>query len=323
MKRTETNKPRPAERFSILVVPRNRSNIKRLEISGRMLKIAAGAGLLGALAVMIAVSSMFYYRSAYLATEDVRVQAAEFTREKAALAMRVAEIEASLDRTERFAAKVASTFKTDSANVGTGPIDEEGWDSAQNLSIPTVASIDKNLTFWKAPFSKHFTKGLNLSLDKLSERSGAVEEKVHTVFGQHQDKLFFWASLPSIWPANGWVTSEFSASRSWGGHRRLHEGIDIAAPVGTTVVAPGDGIVTYTGYQAGYGREILIDHGYGLATRYAHCSSILVDEGQHVKRGDIIAGIGNTGRSTGPHLHYEVRVDGVPVDPRFYIMNAM
>ena len=101
--------------------------------------------------------------------------------------------------------------------------------------------------------------------------------------------------------------------------RRFHEGMDFSAPVGTDIFATGDGVVTYSGWRQGYGETVEIDHGFNYATRYAHCSKRKVKVGQKVKRGDVIALVGNTGKSTGPHLHYEVHYMGHPIDPRnFY-----
>ena len=101
--------------------------------------------------------------------------------------------------------------------------------------------------------------------------------------------------------------------------RRFHEGMDFSAPIGTDIFATGNGTVTYSGWKQGYGETVEIDHGFNYGTRYAHCSKRLVKVGQKVKRGDIIALVGNTGKSTGPHLHYEVHYQGKPIDPRnFY-----
>ena len=100
--------------------------------------------------------------------------------------------------------------------------------------------------------------------------------------------------------------------------RRFHEGMDFSAPVGTDIFATGNGLVTYSGWRQGYGETVEIDHGFGYATRYAHCSKRIARVGQKVKRGDVIALVGNTGKSTGPLLHYEVHYNGRPIDPRNY-----
>ena len=101
--------------------------------------------------------------------------------------------------------------------------------------------------------------------------------------------------------------------------RRFHEGMDFSAPVGTDIYATGNGTVVYAGWRQGYGQTVEVDHGFGYKTLYAHCHKILVRAGKKVKRGDVIALVGNTGKSTGPHVHYEVHYNGKPIDPRnFY-----
>jgi murein DD-endopeptidase MepM/ murein hydrolase activator NlpD len=124
------------------------------------------------------------------------------------------------------------------------------------------------------------------------------------------------ASGHFIWPAQGPVVSPFGMR--WhpilGGYR-MHTGIDIGAPYGAPIIASDDGVVLYTGWYGGYGNTVIVDHGSGLSTLYAHCSSILVTQGQQVARGQAIARVGATGYATGPHLHFEIRVNGVPVNP--------
>ena len=235
-------------------------------------------------------------------------------------------MEESLGRTGRFAARIESIIKQgDQHQSGEGPIDEEDWLPAVEKSQGAPQLMDKA---WKSPFSDQFTSKLDLKMDKLAALAANTEEKLNSVFAKQQDRLFFWSSLPSIWPTRGWVTSTFGDLRSFrriarGYSGRLHEGIDIAGPYGTPIMASGDGIVTYTGYRSGYGNMVMVDHGNGISTVYAHCSAVFVEEGKRVNRGMIIAAIGNTGRSTGPHLHYEIHVDGVPVNPLNYIVENM
>ncbi|MFA5811121.1 MAG: M23 family metallopeptidase [bacterium] len=279
----------------------------------------AGTLIAAVLISCAAFIGMLCYRSAYLGTESTRIQAAEFMRERASMLSRLQGLEESISRTERFAAKIESSAGIGRGDrVGQGPVDE-----TESLpEMPSTSPLRLGEGMWKSPFSKALTAGLDLSLRKLTERNDAVEEKLHTVFSKQQDKLYFWSSLPSAWPTRGWVTSEFGDRRSWGGNH-IHDGIDIAGPVGTPISAPGDGVVTFTGYKAGYGKAIIIDHGYGISTLYGHCSALYVDEGQRVKRGLLIAAVGSTGRSSGPHLHFEIHVDGVPVDPMLYLSNKM
>jgi len=313
-----------------MVIPRGSSEIRRFEFSRRALKSVLGLAIAFGILICIGTVSLFLYRHYYFVTEDVRVQAANFTRERDVLLGRVVELESTLARVERFASKIESAIDVSvnsrmsgGAIVGKGPVDEESWLPVPQHSITSNSSVRLSTGSWKSPFSRTLSGDLKLSLDRLSDRLEGAEEKVHSVFALQKDRLYFWASLPSIWPAKGWITSEFGDRRRWGGHGRRHEGIDIAAPRGTPIIASGAGAVTYTGYRRGYGKTMMVDHGYGIATLYAHCQSIYVAEGQPVKRGMIIGAVGNTGRSTGPHLHYEVQVDGVSVNPVLYIMNDL
>lgn len=136
---------------------------------------------------------------------------------------------------------------------------------------------------------------------------------------RQKDRL---AATPSIWPTRGFVTSKYGRRKSpFTGRRQFHAGIDIAAPPGTSIVAPADGVVSYAGKLAGYGRAIVIDHGFGLKTFYGHNRRNKVKRGQRVKRGQVIGYVGSSGYSTGSHLHYEVLVKGAPVDPLKYILD--
>jgi len=124
------------------------------------------------------------------------------------------------------------------------------------------------------------------------------------------------ATKPSLWPVSGDITSGFGWRDSpWGGGIEFHQGIDIANYMETPIVATADGEVVQSGWSEGYGNIVQIDHGNGITTIYGHNSSIIVSVGKSVKKGQVISYMGSTGRSTGPHLHYEVRVNGTAVDP--------
>ena len=140
-------------------------------------------------------------------------------------------------------------------------------------------------------------------------------------------EISFGVSKPDVMPVDGIITSKFGWRRlSFGRGRRarrasgrMHAGIDIAAPVGTPIFAPADGEVVFSGRKGGYGLAVVISHGGNLTTLYGHNSQVFVSEGQKIKKGEKISQVGSTGHSTGPHLHYEVRVADVPVNPsRFF-----
>jgi murein DD-endopeptidase MepM/ murein hydrolase activator NlpD len=128
------------------------------------------------------------------------------------------------------------------------------------------------------------------------------------------------ADAPSMWPIEGRVASSFGQRQDpFNGEGAFHSGIDIDAPYGTPVRAPAEGDVTDAGMASGYGREVRVDHGHGLTTVYGHLSAIAVVPGEHITQGQIIGYVGQSGRATGPHLHYEVRVHNVPVNPHKYL----
>ncbi|MEA3416526.1 MAG: M23 family metallopeptidase [Thermodesulfobacteriota bacterium] len=137
-----------------------------------------------------------------------------------------------------------------------------------------------------------------------------------------EDQQNLLASTPAIRPVSGWTSSRFGYRVSpFTGLREFHKGLDIATRTGTPIVAAADGVVTFAGRKGLLGKTIIIDHGHGMVTRYGHADKLLKKRGKAVKRGDTIALVGNTGRTTGSHLHYEVRLNGIPVNPEKYILN--
>ncbi len=174
----------------------------------------------------------------------------------------------------------------------------------------------------------------------LSNRQSSLIREMHTQVAQlevasiNQKKGFssllealegqknLLACTPAIRPTKGWKTSSFGYRISpFTGRREFHKGLDIANQKGTDIIAPADGLVKFVGKKGFMGELLVIDHGHGLITRYGHLGKVLKTRGEKVQRGDPIALMGNTGRSTGPHLHYEVHLNGVPVNPEKYILN--
>lgn len=172
--------------------------------------------------------------------------------------------------------------------------------------------------------SKHNTllREMHTQVENLELASTRQMEGFESILKQMEEKRNLLASTPAIRPAKGRITSRFGYRMSpFCGKREMHKGLDIAAAEGTPILATADGVVAYAGNKGLLGQTVVIDHGHGMSTRYAHCSKILLQKGEIVKRGDVIARIGNTGRSTGSHLHYEVRLNGVQVNPEKYILN--
>lgn len=164
-------------------------------------------------------------------------------------------------------------------------------------------------------------EGLSKTLDNLLSRSRLQKESFNNIVQYLDEKKFLREHTPSIIPVQGWFMSGFGYRIDpFTGQVKMHEGLDIAAPPGTPIIAPADGSVKFAGERRGFGLTLEIDHGYGYTTLYGHCQRIDVEEGNRVTRGDVVARVGSTGKSTGPHLHYEVRVSQIPVNPIHYIL---
>jgi murein DD-endopeptidase MepM/ murein hydrolase activator NlpD len=163
------------------------------------------------------------------------------------------------------------------------------------------------------PNADNLQETLNIIASKTGERKENLEEIKRGILNRQEQA----SVTPSIWPTSGDVSSRYGLR--WGGSE-FHAGLDIAAEMGTPVLATADGVVIDSGWNAGgYGYMVDIDHGNGIVTRYAHNSQLAVTEGMNVRKGQVVAYVGSTGYSTGPHLHYEVRINGRTVNPENYL----
>ena len=169
-------------------------------------------------------------------------------------------------------------------------------------------------------------RDMHEQIEQLSLASVNQQEELESLLKSLEDQQNLLASTPAIRPVSrnvtSWITSRFGYRKSpFTGRRELHKGYDIASRQGTPILATADGVVTFAGKKGLYGKFIVIDHGHGMITRYGHCQKLLKKRGDKVKRWDTIALMGSTGRSTGPHVHYEVHLNGIPVNPVKYIVN--
>ena len=168
-----------------------------------------------------------------------------------------------------------------------------------------------------------WAEGVEARADTFLRTFADAEPTLNRFVGELEELEALERALPSYWPARGFFSSGFGWRRNPLGQRwRFHSGIDLAGDRGDPIYAAAQGKVVAATYSGGYGRHLLIDHGFGIITLYAHCRKLLVAEGDHVRRGEKIALMGNTGRSTGPHLHFEVHLDGTPVNPMDYLRRA-
>lgn len=210
--------------------------------------------------------------------------------------------------------------------------DQPGFQELKTLYDKKIASslgLEKSYLLTKQ-WSELARRSFGLSSDyarfdyqysEVKSVVSTIEKNIHDLDEHLLDKDSFLNSTPTILPSEGWITSYFGQRVSpHSGTLKMHEGLDVGGPIGTPIKAPADGIVTFSGEKSGFGKFVQVDHGYGIETIYAHSSALHVRSGQTVKRGHLLASIGNTGHSTGPHLHYEVRVNGIAVDPLYFIL---
>lgn len=265
-----------------------------------------------------------HYRSQEQQGTDASVSALQ--HERARLVSKIGALEGTIQRIEKFTEKLESSIgvETGKLNMGVGPLTEQE-DLGEFLSrvhkLPKLSAGAMTRDWQRGEFDEHFYDKLSFKLDELYEFAANLEVRVNEVYESNEDSLSYWASSPSLWPVKGWLTSGFGYRYSpWGGNVKMHKGVDIAAPIGTPVLAPSDGVVVFAGGKGGYGNAVILDHGYGIQTLFGHNSQLFVSEGETVKRGQKISAVGSTGSSTGPHLHYEVRVDGIATDPMNYII---
>ena len=172
-----------------------------------------------------------------------------------------------------------------------------------------------------APTTADLSEALEMIEERLGTRRSSIDLLAETMRREFPGAASYASdsaphTTPSIWPAAGYVSSPYGLRFDG---TEFHQGIDIAADMGAPIVATADGVVTAAGGNGGYGNMVDVDHGGGVVTRYGHASAVAVTVGQQVRRGEVIAYVGSTGRSTGPHVHYEVRVNGAPVNPAGYL----
>jgi len=301
------------DRWTFLLVRDGHSTVKQYSLSSRLLRILVGGGLLAALmligyAVTIGIDGYARLRSAQLDTRNTVLQ-----DELQQFRTRVDHLESTLNHIAQNDARfrsIAGLESIDSEVLQAG-IGGPGLVGPEAHSLWTIdPSISENLF------------EVSYDLNQLERRarllSSSLEEATDSVLA-HRDLL---ESTPSILPTPGWLSSSYSESRMHPIHNRPlpHPGVDISAPKGTSIYAAAKGRVIRAGWVVGYGLTIEIDHGFGYVTLYGHASELVASQSEEVQRGDVIARVGSTGIATSPHLHYEVRVQGIAQNPANFIL---
>ncbi|EAX46997.1 peptidase M23B [Thermosinus carboxydivorans Nor1] len=304
------NWPRQPDRreYTIMIVPHHGQAIKSIRIPIRAVKIAAAILCLFLVAV---VGGVINYRHTVNAAQAERAELERLRQVNGAqlaqieqLAKATAALQEDMNRLNQLDAEIRRLVNTEE----TGP-------SRSGVSRPTAGHGGQG-----GPVVKPQLNEIAAVVHDLQQVAKAREQSLETLRDRLIERNARLAATPSIWPASGEVTSRFGwRSSPWGWGSDWHPGIDIAGDYGMPIVATADGVVTYSGWYGGYGKMVEIDHGNGIVTIYGHNSQNLVETGQRVKKGEIIAYMGSTGISTGPHVHYEVRVNGTAVNPANFL----
>jgi len=284
------------ERLQVLVALKRRNRFLNLSIPAYAIYL----GIAGVVALLVCGSWLGSFAVSRLTDHG---RASRLARENTGLKAQVAAYAAAMDTFRQFLAKAEQMDNKLRASINLplipGDIRLMGVGGSQPPSPePRVDAMLRRVRFER---------------QSLAEIEHAVKDQ--------ESRL---KNVPSIWPVQGWVASGYGYRRDpFTGSRALHPGLDIVAPTGTPVAATAAGLVTYAGWKSGWGRCVEIDHGGGMRTFYAHCRSLKVSRGEHVFRGDVVATVGSSGRSTGTHLHYGVLVAGSWVNPDNYVLTQL
>lgn len=319
------------KKISFLIFTDDTDQPVRIETTKKSLTI--GASLLAIFLILI-MTFVVDYGSLFIDSLEKRritVENQDLKRQLGLVDGKLAALELNLVRAKSFITKLRLITNIDdpdhSLNLGQINL-PDGVEIVPGSpgDIPTsfVEVSDRQTDqshFFESRSSRDYTT-LSIRIDKAIKDTELQEQSMTDLWQLLSDRQALLASTPSIRPAQGWISSLFGyRPNPFTGRTVLHAGIDVAANIGTPIVAPANGVVINAGYDDGYGKMIEIDHGFGVTTRYGHCSQLFVKVGQRVNRFDVIAAVGNTGRSTGAHLHYEVRVGGVPRNPMLYVLD--
>ena len=298
------------KRYKIQFIDSEEDVTRTVRLSLRSLRVlAVGAGAAVALLTVGAVLSVYTLMNGEMhASETAQLREANRIQQEQILQVskKASALQQDLDSLRRaedgLRAIVGAPPATADETVQEGTVSPTGGEQ----HTPTTADL---------------SEALEMIEERLSTRRSSIDLLAETMRREFPGAASYASdsaphTTPSIWPAAGYVSSPYGLRFDG---TEFHQGIDIAADMGAPIVATADGVVTAAGWNGGYGNMVDVDHGGGLVTRYGHASALAVTVGQQVRRGEVIAYVGSTGRSTGPHVHYEVRVDGQPVNPAGYL----
>jgi len=331
------------KKITFFIVSNQTGQTRKIVISSVWLK---AGGFLAAVIILVFAAGLVDYFGLLLQSLEnkrLRTENTQLIKQFQIVESKVSSLENSLERVKTFTTKLKLITNIDGEDrvtkLSMGPKPAPGQQVEEYEPMEQRPSSE-NLTQQDEVFTQPQT--FNENKGEVAEQPAPskdyaslvvrIDKAVHETQLKEQSVIDLWESLserqslinatPNVKPARGWLTSRFGYRISpFSGKATMHAGLDIAAAPGSPIYAPADGVVSYAGYDQGYGKLVSIDHGYGVSTRFGHTSQIYVQVGQKVSKWDVIAAVGNTGRSTGPHLHYEVRINGTPVDPINFILD--
>ena len=299
----------PNNFYTFLIIPKKKGSAKKITISSKLLK--------GIVYCIIIISLSFRYT--YYDYIKIKRDKSELDRFKRLTKEQNLQIEGLVEKVNNFAIKMEELNQLDK-NVRVMAHLEDNRYKGQMLGIGGSISEETRIKSSVDTDQKMVIAKIQQNIDQMTKDATEQKNSFHELLKFLKEQKSIIAATPSIWPVQGWVTSEFGYRASpLGGAKEFHKGIDIAARVGLQIVAPADGMVTEIAYDRDVGHMIIIDHGHGVTTWYGHLLRSAIRQGSMVKRGELIGYVGNTGRSTGSHLHYTVLLNGVPVNPRKYL----
>ncbi|MGH7379956.1 MAG: M23 family metallopeptidase, partial [Candidatus Methylomirabilales bacterium] len=301
--------------YTIIFLPGASATARRLQLTERAFRLAVAGGIGFALGVAFLLFHFLWVQVDMAELRRLRGEA----EEKRALEVKIASLERELNRMQELDRRIRTiagldkgTPQTPAAAAQPALLGLGGPEGGPEQAVEDAFRGDR----------EHLIEKMFNDLQQLEREMATRQqsfEQLRAYLEQQKSRL---AGTPSIWPVRGWLTSGYGLRVSpFTGNRQMHEGIDVAGPRGLPVLATADAIVTFSGKLAGFGYSVVLNHGFGFKTFYAHNDTNKVRVGQTVKRGQIIATLGSTGYSTGPHLHYEVLVNDAPVNPMKYIID--
>ncbi len=320
-------------KIHILLFSEKTQETRRLSLTRVALLACLFLGAVAAVAILASAWGVTYYYARFQQASHTLEKNLVVADRREKILSEFASLEKEVDRREKLANELASALRIDTEELQTGrgplPRDEDkdlamrvaAFPMDQHLEELSESGTPDEKGLWGATAEEdHFLRDLWDRLFSLRGRQQSLEYRLEQLQRLAQEKAKYYLTLPARWPVKGLITSGFGFRHSpMGGATSFHEGVDIASPVGTIVTSPSEGTVVWSGWRGGYGNSVVIDHGFGIQTVYGHNSQVFVQAGEKVSQGTQVAMVGRTGRATGPHLHYEVRVDGVPVDPLNFI----